>query len=167
MSVRGVAALPALLLTACAAAWADSSTATLTLEGNGQAVSARFTGPAAYLVGFARAPRSDAERDTLALAVANLRTGDALVRLSTQAGCRQVEARVDADPAAAGQKPGDLGATWRFECDFPDRLDSAALGVFMGFPALDRVHVRYTLGPVRGESVLTPTNPVVTFVPLY
>jgi hypothetical protein len=152
-------------------ALADSATATLSVTGDGSAVTVDLRGPAAYLVGFERAPRDANERATLALAAENLKAGDGLVRFNPEAACRLQETRIDADPAPNGQvgkehKRGELGASWRFRCDFPGRLDSAATGLFVGFPALARAHVRYALGAIRGEAVLTAADPVVTFVPL-
>ncbi len=150
-----------------ASAWAgESGTATLSINGKGAEVQVELAGPAASLVGFERAPRWAAERETLALAAENLKTGDGLVRFSTPAGCRLEQAKIDADPAPKGKGPADLGASYRFHCDRPEALDSAALGLFMGFPALARVHVRYDLSGVRGEAAATPSNPVVSFIPL-
>ena len=173
-AARAAVALAAALIAAqlgLGAARADSSTATLAIRAQGKSVDVELRGPAAYLVGFERAPRTAEERATLELAVENLRSGDALVRFNPEASCRLEQSRVDADPApkakaTADAAPGELGASWGFVCDFPDRLDSAALGLFVGFPGLARTHVRYELGPIRGEAVLTPANPVVTFVPL-
>jgi hypothetical protein len=102
----------------------------------------------------------------LALAVQNLRTGDGLVRFNAQAGCRLEEAKIDGDPAPRGKAPGELGASYVFHCDRPTALGSAALGLFRGFPALARAHVRYEVDGVTGEAVATATNPVVSFVPL-
>jgi hypothetical protein len=135
-------------------------------------VTVDLRGPAAYLVGFERAPRDADERATLALAAENLKAGDGLVRFNPEAACRLEESRIDDDPTpttttAKDKQRGELGATWRFQCDLPDRLDSAAIGLFVGFPALARAHVRYALGSIRGEAVLTGAEPVVTFVPLH
>jgi len=141
-------------------------TATLKVISDGPRVRVDLRAPAAGLVGFARGPRSAAERETLSLATQNLETGDALVRFNSQAGCWLKDARVDSDPAPKGKSPGELGASYVFHCDQPRLLSSAALGLFMGFPALVRAHVYYEVAGAAGEAVLTPTNPVVSFVPL-
>ncbi|TCT23912.1 ZrgA family zinc uptake protein [Thiobaca trueperi] len=134
----------------------------LSVIAEGAEVRVDLASPAATLVGFARSPKTDAERETLNLAKANLNAGDAMIRFNTQAGCRPVEASVKADFG----KPAEIRASYRFSCDQPDRLDSAALGLFMGFPALRRVLVRYTTKDGQGGAELTPVNAVVTFVPL-
>lgn len=156
----------AALIAAGSVAAAGADTATLSIRGDGPRVQVDLRGPAAGLVGFEHSPRTAEERKTLDLAAQNLKTGDGLVRFSTQAGCRLEEARIDADPAPKGKDPGELGAHYLFHCDRPEALGSAALGLFMGFPALARAHVRYEIGGTSGEAVPTPANPVVTFIPL-
>lgn len=136
------------------------------IKSDGAKVRVDLRGPAAGLVGFDHAPRDAAQRETLTLAVRNLRTGDGLVRFNAQAGCRLEEATIDEDPAPQGKMPGELGASYLFHCDQPTALGSAALGIFTGFPALARAHVRYKVAGATGEAVPTPTNPVVSFVPL-
>lgn len=145
---------------------AGQDTATLRFEADGPRVRVDLRGPAAGLVGFEHAPRTAEQRETLALAARNLKTGDGLVRFNTQAGCRLEEARVDSDPAPKGKSPGELGARYLFHCDRPEALGSAALGLFAGFPALARAHVHYQLAGAAGEAVSTPANPVVSFIPL-
>ena len=141
-------------------------TAALEIRSAGSELRVELRGPAAVLVGFAHAPRSRQQRQTLDLAVQNLQTGDGLVRFNAGAGCRLEEAQIDGDHAPRGKGAAELGARYRFQCDRPAELSSAALGVFMGFPALLRAHVRYDLPGAAGEAVATPANPVVSFVPL-
>jgi len=156
-------------LTLCAhsgLAAVGEDTARLKFSSEGTEVRVELRAPAAGLVGFARRPRTAEERATLGLAVQNLKTGDGLVRFNSQAGCRLEEADVDSDPTPKGKAQGDLGASYVFQCDQPKLLSSAALGLFMGFPALVRAHVRYEVAGAAGEAVLTPANPVVSFIPL-
>ena len=133
-------------------------------------VRAELVSPAATLVGFEQTPKTSAERETLNLAKANLNAGDAMIRFNTQAGCRLIESKVTADFSKPVQRrdqtPSAISASYRFSCDQPDRLDSAALGLFIGFPALRRVLVQYTTKDGQGGAELTPINAVVTFVPL-
>lgn len=139
----------------------------LVLESNGQELRADLDGPATELVGFDHPPRNIAERETLDLATENLQIGDAMLRLPAEAACRLEQTRVDADPAPGkDEADGRLGASYRFHCDHPESLDSAAVGVFSGFPFLARIHLSYRIGTIRGEAILTPSNPVVQFIPL-
>ena len=140
-----------------------SGVAHLSVVTEGAEVRVELASLAATLVGFARTPKTSTERETLNLAKANLNAGDGMIRFNTQAGCRLVEARVQTDFG----KPPEIRASYRFSCDQPDRLDSAALGLFIGFPALQRVLVQYKTKEGQGGAELTPINTVVTFVPLF
>jgi hypothetical protein len=141
-------------------------TAELTIAAESDAVLVRLVAPAASLIGFAGKPRTADQRETLALAVQNLKTGDGLFRFNTQAFCRLEDARVDGDPKPAKGQAADLGASYRFVCDRPDAVSSVAVALFLGFPALEQVLVHYTMVRGRGEAVLTPRNPVVSLIPL-
>lgn len=159
----------------------------MTLAAEGDKVLIELTSPAASLIGFERAPRTDEERATLALAKENLNAGDAMIRLNIEAGCRLETAEIDAEFADAGQGSAakhahthdhdhdadhgedghaDFVVRYSFVCDRPDALGSAALGLFSGFPALERVLFQYVTAEGQGGAELTPRAPVVTFVPL-
>ncbi|SDX19062.1 DUF2796 domain-containing protein [Thiocapsa roseopersicina] len=155
----------------------------MTLAAEGNKVLIELTSPAASLIGFERAPRTDDERATLALATENLEAGDAMIRLNIEAGCRLETAEIDAGFADSGQgreakhahdHDADQGADghadfvvhYSFVCDRPEALGSAALGLFSGFPALERVLFQYVTAEGQGGAELTPRAPVVTFVPL-
>lgn len=155
----------------------------MTLAAEGNKVLIELTSPAASLIGFERAPRTDDERATLALARENLEAGDAMIRLNIEAGCRLETAEIDAGFADAGQGRGaehahdhdvgqgadghaDFVVHYSFVCDRPEALGSAALGLFSGFPALERVLLQYVTAEGQGGAELTPRVPVVTFVPL-
>lgn len=150
----------------------------LTLAVEGPEVLVELTSPAASLIGFERAPRTDAERETLALAKANLEAGDAMIRFSTLAACRLETAEIEVDLPEIGQdhdhghdhghedaNHADVHVSYRFTCDRPDALSSAALGLFAGFPALERVLVQYVIPEGQGGAELTPRQAVVNFVP--
>jgi hypothetical protein len=146
----------------------ESGRADLVISGEGGSVEVALAVRAASLVGFEGSPASDAQRRALAVTRGNLKTGDALVRFSTRAACRLSHAEVDMD---TGRESDDraarlFSASYRFDCDRPELLDSAALGLFVAFPALQRVFVRYDLDGIRGEAELNRSRPVVSFVPL-
>ncbi|WP_296810133.1 DUF2796 domain-containing protein [Thiocapsa sp.] len=155
----------------------------MTLAAEGEKVLIELTSPAASLIGFERAPRTDEERATLMLAKENLMAGDAMIRLNMEAGCRLETAEIDAGFADAGQSQAaehahdhdaghgedghaDFIVRYSFACDRPEALSSAALGLFSGFPALERVLFQYVTAEGQGGAELTPRAPVVTFVPL-
>jgi hypothetical protein len=155
----------------------------MTLAAEGNKVLIELTSPAASLIGFERAPRTDDERSTLALAKENLEAGDAMIRLNIEAGCRLETAEIDAGFADSGQGHeakhehdhdadqdadghADFVVHYSFVCNRPEALGSAALGLFSGFPALERVLLQYVTAEGQGGAELTPRAPVVTFVPL-
>jgi hypothetical protein len=146
----------------------ESGRADMVIAGEGGSVEVALTVRAASLVGFEGFPSSDAQRRALVVTRGNLSTGDGLIRFSTRAACRLSHAEVDMDPErASGDRAARvLSARYRFDCDQPELLDSAALGLFVAFPALQRVFVRYDLDGIRGEAGLNRSRPVVSFVPL-
>lgn len=143
----------------------------LSLVAEGPEILVKLVIPAISALGFERMPRTESERDLLRLATENLNTGDGLVRFNTHAGCELAASDVDTgfgDDARSAPKSEhrDMFASYRFVCSRPDQLRSAALGVFVGFPALERVHVEYVLEDGRGAAELARNRPVVSFVPL-
>jgi hypothetical protein len=142
-------------------------TAVITIAGDGADVRAELVGLAVSFMGFEHAPKGRLERESFRLTRENLETGDGLIRFNTRAACRLTGARVDmgASPSKTGGRM--LSASYGFRCSQPESLDSAALGLFVAFPALERVFVRYELGGVRGAAELNMPRPVVSFVPLY
>ncbi|WP_295390323.1 DUF2796 domain-containing protein [uncultured Thiodictyon sp.] len=140
-------------------------TADLSIHADGSTVTVELSAAAQTLVGFSGAPTDAASREVLKVAEENLKHGEALVRFNPLASCVLDDAKVDADPREHEGEAG-MGASYRFNCQFPKSFSSAALGIFSGFNALQRVHVRYTTADGQGAAILTRENPVVNFVPL-
>lgn len=140
-------------------------TADLVIRIQGPRVEVRLSAAAQTLIGFTGAPADATQRDELKTAAENLKRGDALIRFNPQASCVLERARVEADPRER-RGGAAMGADYRFHCDFPQALGSAAVALFMGFTALERVHVHYGGDAGAGAAVLTRTNPVFTLVPL-
>ena len=103
------------------------------------------------LLGFEHAPRSDAERDKAAAAVARLRDAALLFRIDAAAGCSL--ARVELNSAALGLGPaagtaaraaehGDLSATFEFRCTAGARAGFVEVGLFDAFPGLKRLDLQ-------------------------
>jgi hypothetical protein len=142
----------------------------MAITGEGGDVQVRLAALLASLVGFEGPPSTAGEREALRLTRENLKTGDGLVRFSTRAACRLTSVEVDMTPPGEGSDPAHartVSASYRFACDQPALLESAAVGLFVGFPALERVFVRYRLDGIRGDAELNRGRLAVTFVPLY
>ena len=136
----------------------------MTIAADGPQVLVELAGPTATLLGFEHSPKTADERETLRLAKENLQAGEGMIRFNTTADCRLIEAKVNRH--LADHRSKEMTVNYHFNCARPDRLDSAALGLFIGFPALQRVLVHYVTKDGRGGAELTPNHPVVTFVPL-
>lgn len=142
-------------------------TAAVMIVGDGADFRVELVAPAVSLIGFEYDPRTRAERETFHLAEQNLKTGDGLVRFNTRASCRLTHVEVDMGSKGVAGRPRNLSANYRFACDRSELLDSAAVGLFVAFPSLGRVFVRYDLAGVRGVDELNRDRQVVSFVPLY
>ncbi len=115
-------------------------------------VSIELQTPLDNLLGFERAPRSDAERDKVAAAVAKLRDGQTLFRIDAAAGCTLVKAELDSLPlqlgnaqaktsAAAGDH-ADLDGHYEFRCKDGARAGSIEVGLFEAFAGLSRIELQ-------------------------
>lgn len=140
-------------------------TVDISIRAEDRTVQVELLAAAPTLVGFSGPPVDTDQKETLKIAKENLTHGEVLVRFNPQASCILEDAKVDADPRERNGA-ADMGASYRFHCTFPQSFKSAALGLFVGFPAVQRAHVRYTTAQGQGAAELTPGNPVVNFIPL-
>jgi hypothetical protein len=141
----------ALLLagTAQAAGAHEHGVARLDVAVDAKRVSILLDTPLESLVGFEREPRTDAEREKVAAALARLRDAQQLFHIDPGAGCTL--ARVDLQSpalqlgrAAAPAKEGhaDLEATFDFACTNGARAGFVEVGLFETFPALTRLDLQ-------------------------
>jgi len=101
------------------------------------------------LVGFERAPRTDAERTRVAQALAALRDAAALIRADPAAGCSAGAPEIVSPVlglGAAAQAPADghadLQASWTLACRPGARPAWVELRFFEAFPRLQRIDVQ-------------------------
>jgi hypothetical protein len=119
--------------------------------------------PLDSLVGFERAPRTDAERAKAEAALKTLRDGAALFRIDSQAGCEL--AKVDLRSphlGAGGGTPGpgehaDLQGTYEFRCQAGAKAGFVEVGLFDAFGALKRIELQ--LATPRGQVKATLRKP--------
>jgi hypothetical protein len=135
-------------------------TAQLDIAVEPQRITFTFDSPLDNVVGFERAPRTDAERERARVALARLRDAAALFRIDGSAGCTPIRAEVlapllepaaGAAPAAAtapAAKPpakdghADLQAYYEFSCQAGARAGFVELGLFDAFAGLRRVDLQ-------------------------
>ena len=119
--------------------------------------------PLDNLLGFERAPRSDAERDKVKATLARLRDGAALFRIDPAAGCAlaQVElvsAPLQLGPAvAATGDHGDLEGSYQFNCVAGAKAGFVEVGLFDAFAGLKRVELQVVTP--RGQMKATLRRP--------
>ena len=136
----------------------------------GAQVSIELVMPLDSVVGFERAPRTDAERKNAAAALDRLRDGESLFRLDAAAQCRQASADIDApvltQPAAPAKGDhADLEARYVFRCAQPAALASLDVALFDAFARVERVQVQAVLAKGQRKAVLRKTNRVLKLAP--
>jgi hypothetical protein len=119
--------------------------------------------PLDSLVGFERAPRSDAERKAAAAALATMRDGAALFRLDAAAQCTLASAKVEAPvleqaaPSGTTKEHADLDATYVFKCAQPGRLTTLEVLLFDAFKRVERIDVQALLSHGQTKATLRRT----------
>lgn len=105
--------------------------------------------PLDNIVGFERAPRTDAERKTVQQAVAQLRAADKLFTIDPAAGCKLGQVDLDAPTLGLGQaRPGepashaDLEGSFTFECASAVQARFIDVGLFAGFRNARQIDVQ-------------------------
>ena len=117
-------------------------------------VSIELDTPLDNLLGFERAPRTDAERDKATALVARLRAAEQLFRIDAAAGCTLAKVElvsaalelgksvVGAATGSAASEHSDLNAVFDFRCKNGARAGFVELGLFDAFPALKRIELQ-------------------------
>jgi hypothetical protein len=114
-----------------------------TLDGPSLDVTLRI--PLDSLLGFERAPRSDAEKRAAQALVERLRRDATLVQPGAAAGCARTGVELVSAALGLGSAPADadghaeLEARWRFGCTAPDRLAHIELGIVGAYKRIARV----------------------------
>ncbi len=104
------------------------------------------------LLGFERAPRTDAERKAADAAVAKLRAAASLFRIDPAAGCTLAGVELDSAalklglaataPGAAKDGHADLDATVSFSCQAGHKAAYIDVELFSAFPRMARLEVQ-------------------------
>jgi hypothetical protein len=129
--------------------------------------------PLDNLVGFERAPRTDAERAAVAAAVAKLREAATLFRIDGAAGCTAGKVELVAAAFGLGAAPtpaaaaapapaqdhghADLEGSYEFTCTAGARAGFVETGLFEAFPRLKRLEVQ--VATPRGQMKATLRRP--------
>jgi hypothetical protein len=135
------------------------------IEGNKLTIA--MEAPLDNLLGFERAPRTDAERKAATDVLTRLRSpdkGTPLFVLDAAAQCTLGKADVQAPVLEPGAKPAakdehaDLVASYEFTCAKPDELRMLEVGLFDVYKRTQRIDVQVA-GP-KGQAKVTLKRPV-------
>jgi len=123
--------------------------------------------PLDNLLGFERAPRTDAEKERAAAAVARLRAADKLFRIDSAAGCTLDKVELvsaalalgadGAPPPAAREGHADLEGRFDFTCKAGARAGFVEVGLFEAFPGLKRIELQ--VATAKGQLKATLVRP--------
>ncbi|MDP1901391.1 MAG: DUF2796 domain-containing protein [Rubrivivax sp.] len=157
--------LPLAFLAACAlggavaTAWAgkahEHGVARLDLAVEAGRLTLALDAPLDSLLGFERAPRTEAERERVASMVARLRDAGSLFRIDSAAGCTLAKVELVSAPLGLGPAPGlgstgapakeghgDLEGHFEFSCKAGARAGFVEVGLFEAFAPLRRVELQ-------------------------
>lgn len=162
-------------LAACAAAAATAAAAAasshehgvvrldVAVEADGFSVALRA--PLENLVGYERAPRSDAERRSAAAVLERLRKGAAaLFKADAAARCALAGAEVRAPALEGGgaREHADLEADYTFKCADGRALRSLDVGLFDAFQRIQRIEVQIAAPQGQRRETLRRPSGVLT-----
>lgn len=128
-------------------------------------VTVQLETPLDGLLGFERAPRTDAEKRRVEAAVATLRGADALFRFTPAAVCASANVELSSaalglgksDPGEAASEHADLDGTFVFRCADTARLTEVDVGLFSAFSGMNRLQVE--VATARGQFKRELTRP--------
>lgn len=130
-------------------------------------VTIELDAPLEDLLGFERAPRTEAERVKVNAVLTRLRAGDTLFRIDPAAGCTLARATLVSSPLGLGAPPagsgaavgdhGDLNAVYEFTCTAGARAGFVEVGLFEAFAGFKRIELQ--LATPRGQMQATLRRP--------
>jgi hypothetical protein len=132
--------------------------ARLQVSVDGPTLQVAFEGPADNILGFEQAPRTDAQKKTVARAEEQLKQTPQLFGTPAEAGCQPQPARVEMKLPPAGSKEthSEIEAEWRWVCANPGGLTFVDVLLFKAFPRLKQLQAQVVTGRGQAKAVLKP-----------
>jgi hypothetical protein len=128
----------------------------VSLEGG--ALQVAFEGPADNILGFEHAPRTEAQKGTVARAEQQLRQTGELFTTPSAADCQPEPARVELKlpPPDSRETHSEVEAEWRWTCANPGALAYLDVGLFKTFPRLKQLRAQVVTAQGQTSTVLRP-----------
>ncbi len=177
LSPRLSACLAACLLAVTSPAWAGKAhqhgVAQLDVAVEPTRVTLELDTPLDNLLGFERAPRTDAERAAVEKALTRLRAAEGLFRIDSAAGCTLAKVNLvsaalglpapggDAAAPAVKGEHAELNGRFEFSCKAGNRASFVEVNLFEAFASMKRIELQLVLP--RGQmkaSLLRPATRV-------
>ena len=159
----------------------EHGAATMLMAIEDNEVQLRIESPAANLLGFENAARTDAEKQGLKQAVKDLRNADNVVQFPGQAECRVKRASVlhtvgaedihdegkheghKHDEHTEQESHSDFIIEFRFECGVIAKLNQLDVKLFSKFPLLETLDLQYIAPQGQGAAELTAKKTLFRF----
>lgn len=159
----------------------EHGAATLEVAVDGDRIELHFESPLDNLLGFERAPRSEAERQAVRAMAQRLHRAGELFVATPQAQCSVASTSLESGvlPAALLAAPGasapatspgadadghaDLDANIVLRCAKPQALKGLQLRLFEAFPRLRRIDAQLATGTRQSAARLTPREAALAF----
>ncbi len=117
---------------------------------DGPTVTIALDAPLDTLVGFERAPRSEAEKAAVQSAIAQLRAADRLFKIDAAGNCKLGPVELQSaqlglgktESAASADGHADFKAGFGFNCSHAEQVRFIELGLFQAFEAARQIDVR-------------------------
>ena len=128
-------------------------------------VTVQLQTPLDALLGFERAPRTDAEKQSASQAVATLKAADRLFTFTPAALCKSTSVELSSaalglghpDPGEARAEHADLDGTYVFQCASTARLTEVDVALFGAFARLQKIKIE--VATARGQFKRDLTRP--------
>ena len=125
---------------------------------DGGALQIALEGPAENFLGFEHAPRTDAQKKTVARVEQQLNEPAKLFTPMAGADCQAQAPRVEMKLPPPGSKEthSEIEAEWRWQCAKPAALGHVDVGLFKAFPRLKELRVQIVTAQGQKTAVLKP-----------
>jgi hypothetical protein len=153
-----LAAAPALAADKGASRAHHHGAARLDVTLDGGALQIALDSPADNFLGFEHAPRTDAQKKTVARVEQQLREPGKLFTPVAAAGCQAQPTRVEIKLPPPGSKEthSEIETEWRWQCAQPAALAHVDVGLFKAFPRLKELRVQIVTAHGQKAAVLKP-----------